>query len=242
MRGIYLIAICILIVTLQGRRSNGRPTRRPTYKTKPRPAPRPTYKKPRPTPKPTPAKAGWVLGQKGAGCRATCSKKDKSLVCDADKQSSITSCEELKKVYKEIGYPTFFPCYNKGLKPKAPFIANGKGFFLEKGRKSVCSKMKKKNRAPLCYCKPGSSNAESVSDWIEGDMYDEEPVAVVGLNSIWVYLVYAFAALPFLVCICVNFYYLAQRRQRAKAAKASYAKVDALVNDEEENEKLKVNL
>merc|ERR1712154_496062 len=128
-----------------------------------------------------------------------------------------------------------------GLKAAAPLIAYGKGYFLKKGVKSVCNK-NKPNQQLLCHCTTPSSKAESVSDMIEGDMYDDEPVAAVGLNSIWVYFVYAFAAMPFLFCICVNIYYFAQRRQRAKAAKANYAKVDALVNEKEENEKLKVNL
>jgi len=98
------------------------------------------------------SKGGWFMGEKGATCDKTC--QSKGMLCDADKQSTITTQSAVKNAFSDAGYEckSFHDSRDYAGAPFRTGKDNDDCAPLIAGSKSVCNG-NLHNQYPLCYCK-----------------------------------------------------------------------------------------
>lgn len=115
--------------------------------------------------------AGWYVADVGTTCNAKCGAV--GLKCNADKQSTITSCDALKSALSEAG--TECETCNSGRDyGGSPFFrpAQKDCYYLKpNGQKSVCDANGHNNHSPLCYCEKEEPEGCDVFD-IDGFLTD----------------------------------------------------------------------
>jgi len=129
--------------------------------------------------------AGWYEGEMGGTCDAKCTSV--GLKCNAEEQSTITSCELMKDAFAKAGFECK-SCPSSRDYAGSPFRGSTQNdcYFLTPGAKSVCDANQIDGHAPLCYCEKEEAEGCSVFD-IDGfltDCSEEFPAAQKEIDEV----------------------------------------------------------
>eukprot|EP00613_Pedinella_sp_CCMP2098_P064368 CAMPEP_0171985260 /NCGR_PEP_ID=MMETSP0993-20121228/274256_1 /TAXON_ID=483369 /ORGANISM="non described non described, Strain CCMP2098" /LENGTH=338 /DNA_ID=CAMNT_0012638117 /DNA_START=106 /DNA_END=1123 /DNA_ORIENTATION=+ len=106
------------------------------------------------------ADTGWVLGDQGADCGATCAKTER--VCSGAEGATLTTNELVGAAFAEAGY-TCLSYHDPRDYAGTPFSKETTGddcapFIASSSKISSCSENAAGHHTPLCYCKDVSPN------------------------------------------------------------------------------------
>ena len=95
----------------------------------------------------------WVKGGGGQTCDQVCHAQN--LICDADRQSDLTSNAAVAFAFKEAGYvcKSFHPARSYGGAPFSTGRDADDCAPLIPGTKSVCNQNTNGRSSALCYCR-----------------------------------------------------------------------------------------
>jgi len=110
---------------------------------------------------------GWYQGNAGGTCDAKCTSV--GLKCNAEEQSTLTTCELVTDAFAKAGFECN-GCPGSRDYNGSPFLQNGKNcyFFTPGDKKSVCNANGANNHAPLCYCEKEEAETTKAPEGAEG--------------------------------------------------------------------------